>query len=164
MESLKEWFKSKDRLSSTVKSDVNFLLTYMPAAWAEYPYTGGFDILRDAIEVIATHISRGREIPVISLTIDNGSTFTMRNNFIDWVVSVNSPFDVEMDFMGITDIQRSPWEFYSKHRFPENRIYGSYLENKRQFSFELESSTYHLYLFIWIYRKQILDPVWAKKR
>lgn len=103
-----------------------------------------------AIKVVSTHISESILLPVYKVELEDGTTFVMRDNFRDWKVSVSSPYELEVDFMGLFD----PNEEIPSHNcegFPEEWIFGSYVENKQRFTCELPSSNFYLFVFFWLF-------------
>ena len=106
------------------------------------------------IKVISTHVSKSVLLPVFRLELENGTVFTIRYNFYNWKVSVNSPCDVEADFMGLFDPKYKISDVYCEG-FPKECVYGPYAENKRTFTIEL-SDYNHLFTFFWIFSHQVL--------
>lgn len=107
------------------------------------------------MKVVSMHTSKSVRLPVFRVELADDTTFTMRYNFYDWKVSVNSPHDVEADFMGLFDPNRRINSVYCEG-FPEELVYGPYTENKRQFTIELPADNYHLFIFFWIFAHQVL--------
>jgi len=105
--------------------------------------------------VISEHTSKSVRLPVFSVKLADGTAFTMRYNFHNWKVSVNSPRDVEVDFMGLFDPNERIHEVYCEG-FPRGLVYGPHAENKRQFTIELAPGNYHLFTFFWIFSRQAL--------
>lgn len=107
--------------------------------------------------VISTHTSKSVLLPVVELTTPNGIVFTLRENFFNYKVSVNSPFAVEVDFFDLFDPTEQPKFFEG---FPgdgynatpgegPSRVYGPYADNNKQFSVELHME-WEVFLFVWV--------------
>lgn len=101
---------------------------------------------------IAEHTSMSVRLPVFQVKLADGTMFTMRYNFHDWKVSVNSPRDVEADFMGLFKTTES---IRKVEGFPQRLVYGPYSKNRRRFTFKLPDS-YHLFTFFWIFARKVL--------
>jgi len=98
--------------------------------------------------VISTHTSKSVKLPVFQFELPSGIIITMRYNFHDWKVSVNSPTEVEADFMGLFNASEAYSSVYFEG-FPSDLVYGSFDENKAQFSIELYDN-HRLFTFFWI--------------
>lgn len=102
------------------------------------------------IKVVSEHISKSVLLPVFRVELPDGTAFTMRYNFHNWIVSVESPRDVDVDFMAL---------FYPKKRihpvycegFPQHLIFGPYAENKQEFTLDLGGDYYCIFTFFWIF-------------
>jgi hypothetical protein len=114
-----------------------------------------FQAIQAGMKVVSMHTSKSVRLPVFSVELEDGTTFTMRYNFHDWKVSVSSPSDVEADFMGLFNPDSRISSVYCEG-FPEELVYGSYAENKRQFTIELSAGNYHLFTFFWIFAHRVL--------
>jgi len=107
------------------------------------------------IFVVATHQSAGITLPVYKIRLDNKTIFTLLGESDDrWVLSVDSPVDLDTDFMGLFD----PEEQISRcncTRIPAGSLYGSYSESRKQFTVWIRNH-YMMYTFFWIYADQVL--------
>lgn len=105
--------------------------------------------------VISSHHSKSVLLPVFRVELADGTAFTMRDNFHDWKVSVDSPRDVEADFMDLfrpnDRVGRACCE-----GFPSELIYGPYVSNKKKFTIELPSGYNHIFTFFWIFKHAVL--------
>lgn len=100
--------------------------------------------------VISTHTSKSIRLPVYQQELKNGIKLTMRYNFYNWKISVDSPIDIEVDFLGLFDPEeKDNIQSIFCEGFPQNAVYGCYAENRRQFTVEL-SSDYKVFTFLWI--------------
>lgn len=114
-----------------------------------------YEAIQANTRVISSHTSKSVRLPVFQVELTNGVALTMRCNFYDWKVSVSSPRDVKADFMGLFNPKDRINRTYCEG-FPGELVYGSYFENKRQFTFELPPGNYHLFTFFWIFAHQVL--------
>lgn len=125
------------------------ILRLLAPSYEEYT-----DICDNRTWVISTHMSKSVLLPVYRIELPNGMAFTMRYNFYNWKVSVSSPRDIHTDFMGLFD-PNGKYAYCYCEGFPEEYVYGSYAENKRQFTIELYDE-YKLYNFFWIFSHCVL--------
>lgn len=104
--------------------------------------------------VISHHYSKSVKLPVFQITREDlGIEFVLRCNIYDWKISVKSEKSLDFDFMGLFD----PKEVVSRfccEGFPEDKIYGSYEQNKSQFTIEL-GSEYNVYTFFFLIRNYL---------
>lgn len=112
-----------------------------------------FMFIKQNIKVIANYMIRSTELPVYQINLTDGTTFTLRYNFHDWKISVNSPRDVMADFKGLFDPKKP---IVSCKEFPEEFRYGPYAENNRQFTLELTANEYCIFNFFWLYAHDVL--------
>jgi hypothetical protein len=128
-----------------------FVRDRLPNIW----YEGGKDTcdsIRYNINVISTHRSKSIELPVYEIRIPRYNlVFTMRDNFYDWKISVESKQLLDLDFMNLFDQDEKINSIYCEG-FPENRVYISYndsINNKWRKNFTVSiNSDYKLYMFI----------------
>jgi hypothetical protein len=98
---------------------------------------------KDGPLVIATHRSKSITLPVVEFTLGKSDAIlTLRNNFYDWKLSVKSERVINANFgslfhttpptdPGYTGNELSPVYFEG---FPEDRIYGYYCQDRREWS------------------------------
>lgn len=110
--------------------------------------------LSEGIRVISTHVSKSVRLPVYYVSLPDGTKFVLRNNFYDWKVSIDSPRDVDVDFLGLFD-PTIPVGRYCCEGFPTESIFGAYANNRRQFTIEL-ATNYDLYTFMWLFSHLVL--------
>ncbi len=104
--------------------------------------------------VISMHISKSLILPVFRVELPDGTAFTMRYNFFNWKISVDSPRDVDADFMGLFDPEERIPDFYCEG-FPRELVYGPYSMDKRQFTIELANRG-QVYVFFWVFAHHVL--------
>ncbi|WCF11591.1 hypothetical protein NDS46_30055 (plasmid) [Paenibacillus thiaminolyticus] len=104
---------------------------------------------RGLINVVGTHVSKSIVLPVYQIEVKElGLLLTMRGNFYDWKVSVLSKTPIVCDFMNLIDGSKK-WSSHYCEGFKNEQIFGSYNENKREFTVEI-SDDFSLYTFIWL--------------
>ena len=114
-----------------------------------------FETIQKNITVISTHHSKSVCLPVFRIELADGTQFTLRYNFHDWKISVNSPTYVEVDFMGLFD-PTSKVSATCCEGFPEDALYGPYTMNGHKFTLELAPSNENVYTFFWIFAYRVL--------
>lgn len=114
-----------------------------------------FERIQANIKVISTHTSKSVCLPVFYVELEDGTKFTMRDNFYNWKVSISSPRGVIIEYMGIFDPNAISLDTFCEG-FPKEMVYGAYADNKRQFTIDLPSGNYHLFTFFWIFAHQVL--------
>ena len=105
-------------------------------------------------KVIAYHKSKSVKLPVVRIALDEHTAFTMRCNFYNWMVSVESPHDVQSDFTGLFEPNKEIHHVYCEG-FPKHLVYGSYTNSKRMFTVELPGDNYHIFTFFWLIGSEI---------
>jgi len=117
---------------------------------------GEYREIGEKIQVISTHTSKSVLLPVFRIELNDGTFFILRYNFYSWKVSVNSPRDIEVDFLGLFDPEdeSSIMDFYCEG-FPKDLVYGPYAKNKRQFTVEIYND-FRLFAFFWLFAYQVL--------
>ena len=114
-----------------------------------------YEMIRANTKVISEHTSKSVLLPVFRVDLADGTAFTMRYNFHDWKVSVESPQNVEADFMDLFNPNKRIHEIYCEG-FANNLVYGPYAENKRRFTIELPPGKYYIFTFFYIFAYQVL--------
>lgn len=127
-----------------VRDVISNRLVFADLSWDEH----------DEPMVISHHYSKSVKLPVFQITREDlGIEFVLRCNIYDWKISVKSEKPLDFDFMGLFD----PKEVVSRfccEGFPEDKIYGSYEQNKSQFTIEL-GSEYNVYTFFFLIRNYL---------
>lgn len=114
--------------------------------------------IQSKLQVISEHTSKSVRLPVFRIELPDGTAFIMRYNFHNWKVSVNSPKDVEADFMDLFDPEARIHDVYCEG-FPKNMVYGPYSKNKRQFTLELAPGEHRVFTFFWILAHRALNKI-----
>jgi len=131
----------RDNFAGQVFFVQNFLLRALYGD--NFPKIRAIDIM-----VIATHISKSVILPVYQFTLPNGVRITMRNNFYDWKVSVDSPFSISMKPMGLFDPKQRISSCFCEG-FPSQMIFEGYAQNPRQFTLGFPTD-YHFWTFMFL--------------
>lgn len=146
-----EWYNKnqpEDKMfwKNEFKEQINFIHNQIPNIFAENYEE--FKEIRNSLYVVSEHSSKSINLPVVEVTPRYGLTLRMRNNFYDWVVSVESQSIIVQDFMGLFD----PEDEVSHHcceGFKPDWIFGSYKNDYSKFTVSLNDN-YKLYTFLWI--------------
>ena len=108
--------------------------------------------ISDSVKVISTHTSKSVLLPVVEITWKE-IKFVFRDNFYDWKISVESFIPICVDFHGLFDPDKEHHKVYFEG-FPEERVYGSYNNDRTHFSVQLVSS-YAVYTFLFLIVSQM---------
>lgn len=112
-------------------------------------------LAQDGLRVISIHTSKSVLLPVYEIALPDGTEFTLRYNFHDWKISVNSPTPVEYDFMDLFDPNEDIDSVYCEG-FPSSRVYGSYANNTGEFTIALYDD-YSVWTFFYLYTRKVLN-------
>lgn len=153
---LQEWMDTHEPDSKMFWRDdyylqITFIRDQIPGILAE-GRRDGIGRIRDNIRVISAHRSKSILLPVYQITAPNGTVFTLRNNFYEWKVSVESPVDIWAPFDGLFN-QSSVHDGVYCEGIPNHKVFGSYAGSQKQFTVELPNN-YALWTFFWIYSRQ----------
>jgi hypothetical protein len=106
------------------------------------------------VMVISTHISKSVILPVYQFNLKKyGIEIVLRNNFFNWIISVNSEKPVKCNFMGLFDLGKEIPYYYCEG-FPREKVYGSYKKDHRKFTFEV-ISFHDVYVFCYLLRNYL---------
>lgn len=103
------------------------------------------------VHVVSTHHSKSVTLPVYQILSVEGIEYILRYNFYNWMISVNSPFEIDIDFKGLFDLDNNISKCYCEG-FPTGTVYTCYNENKSRFTIEL-THVYQVYTFFWLISK-----------
>lgn len=107
---------------------------------------------KSPVMIISTHVSKSVTLPVYQFKLEKyGLEITLRNNFYDWKVSINSQIPIEFDPMGLIDKNKT---ISFCEGFPTGKLYGSYNSNHSQFTFEIRTN-YDLYTYFYLLNNYI---------
>lgn len=121
-------------------------------------YEGEYDSKRyDEFQpkVISTHHSKSVLLPVMEINLQKyGVTLTLRNNFYNWNISIESEQEVIFDHKGM--INDESYDYCFCEGFPINKIFGKYKDNKNQFTICI-GDNYKLYTFMFLLKDWIIN-------
>lgn len=103
------------------------------------------------IYVIGTHVSKSIKLPVYQIDLQDicGITLTLRGNFYDWKLTVESNIPLEnFEFFNIINLRERVNSVFCEG-FPKDLIYGSIMENSRKFTVEFNDD-FNLYTFLYM--------------
>lgn len=104
--------------------------------------------------VISHHYSKSVKLPVYQIKLkEYGIELTLRNNFYDWKISVNSIKELNLNWMGIFDTTKEIPHIFCEG-FPKDKVFSSYTNNHSQFTLEI-CSDYDVYTFAFLLRKHL---------
>lgn len=127
-----------------VRDVISDRLVFADLGWDEH----------DEPMVISHHYSKSVKLPVFQITREDlGIEFVLRCNIYDWKISVKSEKPLDFDFMGLFDSKEVVNRFCCEG-FPEDKIYGSFEQNKSQFTIEI-GSEYNVYTFFFLLRNYL---------
>jgi len=100
--------------------------------------------------VIATHSSRGLGLPIYEILPAPGVIITMRTNWSNWMVSVELPKPLELDFLGLDDPSNMKGKLAAlrEEGWP-GEIFPPYPVNRQHFTVCLPED-HLLFTFFWI--------------
>lgn len=107
------------------------------------------------VKVIAMHRSKSIALPVYYIYLrDYDTQITMRNNFYDWKISINSKYSIT----GIEEFFREEKEPINPiycEGFEKSQVFGMYKKNNKRFTIELPCNEYNLYTFFYMLKKSL---------
>jgi hypothetical protein len=142
MESLQEWFMNNMpddnmRYKESFNYQVMDVRDKIPAILRRFERMcsdDNYHLNKDMVKVRGTHTSKSITLPVYFIKWHD-IEFTIRGNFHDWKVSVNSPVPLEIDFEDIFKDQ-TIGDIYCEGFYKE-WVYSSFYDNNKQFTVEL---------------------------
>lgn len=106
------------------------------------------------VMVVSTHTSKSVKLPVYRIDVP-AVTLTMRDNFFDWKISVESKVGPVNDvFFGLFDKDEQIHPVYCEG-FERDWVYGSFSEDQERFTVELHND-YMAWAFLFLLR-QVLE-------
>jgi hypothetical protein len=108
-----------------------------------------FEEAEKQISVISHHTSKSIHLPVYLVEIpSHGISLIMRNNFYDWKISVQSPEEIDVNFLNLFKEDEKISDLHCEG-FHSEWVFPSYKENKKEFTIEI-GDHYRLHTFLWI--------------
>jgi hypothetical protein len=148
---LKDWIKA-NRCEEGMYAynsywmQINFFNSVIPQLFTK-TYEAGEQFLASA-KVIGEHTSKSVKLPVVLFKLEPTTVMIVRNNFMNWKVSIFSDEDIDCDFMGLFDPNEQEKAVYCEG-FSRRDVYGPYAISKKEFTLNLDS-TYDFYTFLYI--------------
>ncbi len=113
----------------------------------------GDDLLETS--VVATHTSKSIKLPVYQVVLKGDIVLTMRDNFHNWIISVESPVALEFP----TDLFSSDWtedtHIVYCEGFDADQVFPSYQKSKKKFTLGIYDEK-NLYVFMFLLRQQMI--------
>jgi hypothetical protein len=160
-QALQDWAKANDPSQTDLIykdgfwNQIMFVRDQIPAiAFEIYGQDVAMTLANSGIKVISTHTSKSVRLPVFHITMPNGDEFVMRYNFHNWKVSVKAKEMVEADFMNLFNPSSQIHSCYCEG-FPPEWVFGSYENNRLEFTVELQAGENYLFTFFWIYFQKV---------
>lgn len=132
----------KEDLGQWIDKNVpRFSLTYKDQAIRQFSfvYERLWELRNEPaiVDIIATHFSKSINLPVYQFELDD-KVITMRCNFHDWIMSVRSETVIEgLDTLSLftPHMRLNPTQCEGM----EELVYGSYMDNKNEFTIRLDN-------------------------
>ncbi len=133
---------------------IKFVRDILPRAFFE-PSQDNYSFIQTRTTVIESHMSKSVVFPVYRLELLDGTEIIMRNNLTNWMVSINSPKEMNKElFIHLFDTKtRSKIDPVYCEGIPADKVYGPYSKNHSAFTFVMYGN-YDLYTFFWLYAHQ----------
>jgi len=104
--------------------------------------------------VVGTHCSKSVLLPVMEINLQKYDIIlTLRNNFYNWNISVESENEVLMDHKGI--INDDSYDYCFCEGFDLKKKFGKYEDNKKQFTICIVDD-YSLYTFMYLLKDWLI--------
>ena len=149
---LKDWIQNPENNPGTEMywysaywDQVNFVKDYVAMVMSRT-----YKEWQEIVEVIGTHTSKSIKCPVYRLRTKD-ATITMRYNFHDWNISVDSEKPIDVDFFGA--ISEHPETFYGMEGMPGLK-YPPYERGSLRFTV-LCYNDYDCYMFFRIMKRAL---------
>ena len=99
--------------------------------------------------VISTHVSKSVTLPVYQIHLKKYNVrITLRYNFYNWIISINSEKPLNFDYMDLFDPKEVILDCYCEG-FPKDEVYGCYADDHSKFTIDI-SSYYNAYTFFYL--------------
>lgn len=108
--------------------------------------------IRETIQVTATHVSKLINLPVTTVLIDKlGVSFTLRNDFHDWIISVKSKKPITIDFGDLISNRDDLVSIYCGG-FDQSVLFPHYQKGNTHFTVSVKDN-YKLFTFLWLIKQ-----------
>lgn len=116
-----------------------------PVAYNRY-----FTYIDNFCKVIGTHMSKSVVLPVYNFKSEKlGIEVTIRGNFYDYKVSIQSNNPINFDFMNLVDTKEQINPIYCEGMEALNKVFDCYNNNHKAFTFEI-TDEYNLYTLMFM--------------
>lgn len=103
---------------------------------------------------VGTHRSKSIDLPVYQLSFIDGTVLTLRGNFHDWKISVESPIDLHFPTSLFSGYGTTIISTIYCEGFSDDQVFGPYSESKRKFTVELYDKQ-QVYTFLFLLHEQM---------
>ena len=93
------------------------------------------------------------QMPVVKITLSDEVETIIWYDFNEWVISIDSPRPVDVEFMSTFDTLRVNLPLWYLH---DEWVYQPYAANKRRFTAVLPTQ-HHVFTFFWIFTREFLE-------
>lgn len=114
-------------------------------------------LFKDCLEetcVVGTHRSKSIDLPVYQLSFTDGTVLTLRDNFHDWKVSVESPIDLHFPTSLFSGEGKTVISTIYCEGFTDDQVFGPYSESQRRFTVEIYDM-HRLFTFFFLLHEQM---------
>lgn len=106
------------------------------------------------IDVISEHTSKSIKLPVYKILLNDKTEIIMRNNFYDWKFSIKTKNELNIPASLISDGYDEKISNCYCEGFDNSWVYDCYLNNKSNFTVELNDN-YNVYTFLFLIQQQL---------
>jgi len=106
------------------------------------------------IDVISEHTSKSIKLPVYKILLNDKTEIIMRNNFYDWKFSIKTKNELNIPASLISDGYDEKISNGYCEGFDNSWVYDCYLNNKSNFTVELNDN-YNVYTFLFLIQQQL---------
>lgn len=114
-------------------------------------------LFKDRLEetcAVGTHRSKSIDLPVYQLSFTDGTVLTLRGNFHDWKVSVESPIDLYFPTSLFSGEGKTIISTIYCEGFTDDQVFGPYSESQRRFTVSI-NNTQEVYTFFFLLHEQM---------
>jgi len=130
------------------------------ALWGvlNHPCTGDYDrdIDLNTCKVVSTHRSKSVVLPVYRIDFLPETTLTLRGNFYNWKISVESLYPIKLDSVGVFRPSGQHSSVYCEG-FKDEWVFGAYAEDQCRFTIEVPDKYQ-----VWFVLRQIANSLMEK--
>lgn len=109
----------------------------------------------NTVKVISSHRSKSVPLPVYNMKFDElGIEITMRNNFYNWMITIESIHELNINFMNLFDKAKKINPIYCEGMDTIGKVFGSFEDSKNKFTVEIQDD-YNTYVFMYLLANHI---------